>query len=1397
MRLSGLLALAASLCPAATFTVKAGGGGDYTTIQACATAMANGDTCTVFAGTYNEHVTLSAGGVASYKTLQVNGTDVVNVLDFVINSHDKIIGFHIQNPSSPASQDCIGIVNSSTDIYITSNNFYACGNHAMISGVNSSDTSSHVFIQRNTFSYSCSTTGAPNTCRGMNVTGDHDLVENNDLSHVSDGINIQGSHHILRNNTMHDTSVSECGSHSGNCHIDFIESEPAVATQFNLYESNTLLNNLGADGHGYLAQGDACAGQCSNLIIRFNVGAHVGSGGILDDNAQNSGVSPGFFYVKSYNNTWVDFANTPANQPAGITNGFSHNSTHGAEINDLFYYPQAMSDFNPYATDASTVGTFAVSNNLAYCTAFPCNLHGKTYGSGSFTSDPGNIQANPQFVNYAGNDFRLANGSPALNGGTYLATVAAGDIGSGTSLVVNDASFFQDGSGIAGVNADCISVRTVGTHACIMAVNYSTNTLTMASGFTRSAGDHVWLYSDSTGRQVLIGGAPNMGATFQPPTPISVCASGCTTTSLQTALDSLANCGDTIQIKSTEVQTGNYTISYRGCTSGTPITVTSDRAATYLVNGYARVTPSQLANMAILQTTNSNPALRGVLDGMNRPPAHWKFIGIGYKTTGATFDLIGFNVNGEATNSSMIADDITFDRSYAFMASSGNYAGFAIQDMIRGDVTNLVVKNTFFGDGFFNGYVESHGPRILTSAGPAMLTNNFITTSTIPIFVGGSTPSYPAYLENGLTAQYNYFWRPYKYNGDPAQPFAADYAAWAQNTPRTGPWTVNGISNTGVLTISAGPPFIPASLLNISGVVGCTVANANNWRITSLSGTTFQLLNFPGCNAPYTSGGTVQENAVTVCTKNLGEAKWGTGVTWQYNAGENSWESQGFCQSQWNGFTNTLRTQWDSNITNATIGAFAMSDTTHITWTGTYRVGTVGVGSGNENINDNAICLSLPTTGTECHPFTSFSGASLVTTVPFSAAPGGALNGWFVYTGSAKLENVTISHNAWKNVDSPLTVLALSYANGVGDAGFGKTHTISQNLAYANTNYITGFKGFSLSAAESDDSWAPTGYTFDHNTFYYPNGLQHGSFVYLNATQCSTCATAIQPKFTTSAITNNLFGVSSAGGNGPFSGDSFNNVIDTTNAYFASSNIKNNAIPGGTNGSNPVTGGNAVSGNQYQSWIDPFGGLASSGIFTVVPASMYYHAGTDGASLGADFTALPLITNLSITAASTAASLGFTVAPGINDIKNTQVCVLEVSTSRNLQSDLGTYSVIASLDPTVTPGADLSTQSGVTISSNNVTWAITGLVNATLYYGRLMCYGDTEWFSFSTGGSTLTCSPKTHISPPTVTDIQLQTNMALGTVACTNNITQTGTCNTTDVQRVVNAALGGACVIGP
>jgi hypothetical protein len=48
-----------------------------------------------------------------------------------------------------------------------------------------------------------------------------------------------------------------------------------------------------------------------------------------------------------------------------------------------------------------------------------------------------------------------------------------------------------------------------------------------------------------------------------------------------------------------------------------------------------------------------------------------------------------------------------------------------------------------------------------------------------------------------------------------------------------------------------------------------------------------------------------------------------------------------------------------------------------------------------------------------------------------------------------------------------------------------------------------------------------------------------------------------------------------------------------------------------------------------------------------------------------------------------------------------------------------------------------------------------------------------------------------------VLDVQLMVSQAIGTAACTNKIDGAATCDVIDVQRVVNAALGGACRLGP
>src|SRR5438477_2050809 len=131
---------------------------------------------------------------------------------------------------------------------------------------------------------------------------------------------------------------------------------------------------MGANGHAFLAQGDACGGQCFNLIIRFNDLAHEGSYDLLDQLG-------GYHDVKSYNNDIVDF-NIPN---FDATDGFAQSSVNGAEINNLFYYPRSVT-LNTYVVYPDSLMGFTAGSNLAYCTG-SCAFYSRNYGSGSFTAD--------------------------------------------------------------------------------------------------------------------------------------------------------------------------------------------------------------------------------------------------------------------------------------------------------------------------------------------------------------------------------------------------------------------------------------------------------------------------------------------------------------------------------------------------------------------------------------------------------------------------------------------------------------------------------------------------------------------------------------------------------------------------------------------------------------------------------------------------------------------------------------------------------------------------------------------------------------------------------------------------------------------------------------------------
>jgi len=547
-----ILALAllfASPLLATTYTVKQHGNANYTTIAACLAGMSasGGDTCTVFAGTYNETVSIKAGTVGNYNILTANGTDVVSILGVVMGSHTKIIGnctpgtpttsspavgscgFTIENLSAPYGTLCVSVPGGVTDAYIENNVMAYCGGAepaepGMI-GVGprgaTSPLATYIYIQNNTLTHGCSLSGVNDVCESMGLNGNHFLIEGNDLSHNSDTIEYFAQYVIARNNWVHDGNSAECSTsgHGSNCHLDIFESEPAYAlgrssySLHGLFEGNTGRSYLG-QAHGGLAQADACGGSCNGVIWRFNVINHLGSYAMIDDNAGTTSV-PGFSYVKIYNNTYADVQTGSNSVDIGHQNG----STYGAEINNIFYVPGSISGSAPYYVDGSSTTGYTTDTNLAWCTGI-CSFNPHTcYGcSSSFTSDPGNQVADPLFVSYAGNNFTLSSGSPAISAGTYL-TTAVGSGSTSTSLTVADAWFFQDGWGfpagtsLGQVSPDWIRIGT-GTFVQIAAggINYSTNVITLASAVSWSSGAGVYLYKNSSGTVVLTGANPDIGA---------------------------------------------------------------------------------------------------------------------------------------------------------------------------------------------------------------------------------------------------------------------------------------------------------------------------------------------------------------------------------------------------------------------------------------------------------------------------------------------------------------------------------------------------------------------------------------------------------------------------------------------------------------------------------------------------------------------------------------------------------------------------------------------------------------------------------------------------------------------------------------------------------------------
>ncbi len=111
-------------------------------------------------------------------------------------------------------------------------------------------------------------------------------------------------------------------------------------------------------------------------------------------------------------------------------------------------------------------------------------------------------------------DLRLKPASEAIDAAGPL-TYAKGAATNSTTLIVEDALYFQDGSWgsvLAGHRPDVISIGNSGNRASIARIDYATQTISLASPLNWSDRDAVYLYARNDGTVVFVGPAPDLGA---------------------------------------------------------------------------------------------------------------------------------------------------------------------------------------------------------------------------------------------------------------------------------------------------------------------------------------------------------------------------------------------------------------------------------------------------------------------------------------------------------------------------------------------------------------------------------------------------------------------------------------------------------------------------------------------------------------------------------------------------------------------------------------------------------------------------------------------------------------------------------------------------------------------
>lgn len=481
-----IVALLSSFAFGTVYTVKAAGGGSFTSVSSCAAVAVGGDFCSVddnvsYSG-WTQPTSGSAGNPITFNAINGHHPTISSTVTLSSRSYITLGG----GLAFSAASNAINGNNSTQHCIIDSNTF--TGNNVFHIPDGAGGGGSDNVFSNNTITRNGGVGGGSSRTSLLYIFGDRNRIENNEFAGGSgDAMEIGGANFVVRGNYFHDINGSVSTEH-----IDFVQGIGSTlpALSFSLIENNVEKN---------------CINECHFVQLR-------GGSGAIDDTVitrENYAYSLDSLFAgygdhsdgaATVPNGWI-YNNTSATQAVRAENGdcAGFDSGFGTALNNICYNTEAGS----WSITIYTQGGFG-NANIAFTTAYASTWN-SPYSAESTYSALRN--QNPNFANYPG-DGTLSPGSPAIGAGVALTTAVGAGVAS-AALTVADAHGLQPGW--AGTNGDWIRIGASTTRQ-ISSINYSTNVITLASTATWSNSDPVYLYRDSSGTLVLNGATPDVGA---------------------------------------------------------------------------------------------------------------------------------------------------------------------------------------------------------------------------------------------------------------------------------------------------------------------------------------------------------------------------------------------------------------------------------------------------------------------------------------------------------------------------------------------------------------------------------------------------------------------------------------------------------------------------------------------------------------------------------------------------------------------------------------------------------------------------------------------------------------------------------------------------------------------